>query len=277
VRISVVVPVYNEERFLGPCLDSVLSQAEPVHEVIVVDNNSTDETERIVRAYGKNVTFKRESRQGVQHARAAGFDAASGEIIGRIDADTRLPPDWSRRVREAFRDRSVRAATGPVTYYDVRMTALIDRGDALFRRLWGSDSLDWLLGANMALRTDAWHRIRPSLCTGPDVHEDIDLAIHLHGAGERIAFAPSMRAQTSGRRVANRFHDFRSYSLLTEQNYARHRSLASPGALPRAWLTTRVQLGLYPYLRLMYALAQPDPWSTLRHARGRKNPMLPIH
>jgi hypothetical protein len=44
-------------------------------------------------------------------------------------------------------------------------------------------------------------------------------------------------------------------------------SIRRLSALPRAWLTTRVQLGLFPYLRLMYALKQPDPC--------RKNPMLP--
>jgi glycosyltransferase involved in cell wall biosynthesis len=273
----VVVPVYNEERFLAPCLDAVLAQTEPVHEILVVDNNSSDGTERVLRAYGNRLTLKRESRQGVQHARTAGFDAASGDVIGRIDADTRLPPDWSRRVREAFADPGVQAVTGPVSYYDVRMASLIDRGDRVFRRLWRRRSLDWLLGANMAIRTDAWRRVRESLCTGADVHEDIDLAIHLHGSGERIAFAPDLRAATSGRRAANRFGDFRRYLLPTERNYARHRALASPGAFPRAWLTSRVQLALHPYLRLMYALAQPDPWATLRHDPGRKNPMLPTH
>jgi glycosyltransferase involved in cell wall biosynthesis len=275
MRISVVVPVYNEERFVGPCLDAVLAQAEPVHEVIVVDNNSADRTEEVVTTYGKSVTLKRESRQGVQHARAAGFDAAGGDVIGRIDADTRLAPDWSRRVRETFADPAVRAATGPVSYYDVRMTGLIDRGDAIFRWVWSRGPIDWLLGANMALRKQAWQTVKPGLCTGPDVHEDIDLAVHLHGAGERIVFAPRMRAATSGRRAANRFGDFRRYLLLTEATYARHRELASPGALARAWLTTRVQLGLFPYLRLMYALGQPDPWTTFRRDRGRKNPMLP--
>jgi glycosyltransferase involved in cell wall biosynthesis len=60
----VVVPVYNEERFIGPCLDAVLRQDEPVHEVIVVDNNSTDSTGRVLTAYGKSVALKRESRPG---------------------------------------------------------------------------------------------------------------------------------------------------------------------------------------------------------------------
>jgi glycosyltransferase involved in cell wall biosynthesis len=275
MRISVVVPVYNEELFIGPCLDAVLGQHEPVHEIIVVDNNSTDGTARALSAYAGRVLVLGVARQGVQHARTAGFDAATGEVIGRIDADTRLPPDWSRRVREAFADPAVRAVTGSVGYYDVRMTGLLEWGDAMLRRWWSRGSMDWLLGANMAIRADAWRRVRSSLCAGPDVHEDVDLGIHLHGAGERIAFARPMRAITSGRRVANRFRDFRRYVLLTEHTFRRHRGLASRGAYPRAWVTARLEFGLFPFLRLMYALAQTDPWTTLRRDRGRKNPMLP--
>ena len=104
-------------------------------------------------------------------------------MIGRIDADTRLAPGWSRAVRETFADPVVQAATGPVAYYDVALARLIDGGDALFRRVWGRGSLDWLLGANMAIRAAAWRRVRPALCTDADVHEDIDLGIHLHGEG----------------------------------------------------------------------------------------------
>jgi glycosyltransferase involved in cell wall biosynthesis len=275
MRISVVVPVYNEERFLRPCLDAVLRQDEPVHEIIVVDNNSTDGTARVLSAYAGRLTLLREARQGVQYARTAGFDAATGDVIGRIDADTRLPPDWSRQVRAAFADPVVRAVTGPVGYYDVRMAGLLDRGDAMFRRAWSRGPVDWLLGANMAIRADAWRRVRSSLCAGPDVHEDIDLGIHLYDSGERIAFCGGLRATISGRRVANRFRDFRGYVLMIERTYRRHRGLAARGAYPRAWVTARLEFGLFPFLRLMYALAQADPWTTLRRARGRKNPVLP--
>ncbi|MCO8270262.1 glycosyltransferase family 2 protein [Actinoplanes sp. TRM 88003] len=90
MSLSVIVPVFNEERFLGACLDAVLAQHEPVHEVIVVDNNSTDGTREVLAAYAGRVLVLRESRQGVQHARNRGLDAASGTVFGRIDADTAI-------------------------------------------------------------------------------------------------------------------------------------------------------------------------------------------
>ncbi|MET3425089.1 glycosyltransferase involved in cell wall biosynthesis [Actinoplanes tereljensis] len=270
--ISVVVPVYNEEQFLRACLDAVFGQDEPVHEVIVVDNGSSDGTLRVLDEYAGRVTLLSEPRRGVQHARNRGFDAAGGDVIGRIDADTRLGPGWSRAVRETFAEPAVQAATGPVAYYDVVLAGLIDGGDALFRRVWGGRELDWLLGANMAIRATAWRRVRPALCDDAGVHEDIDLGIHLHAAGEATVFAAGMRAGTSARRIANRFTDYRRYVLMTEQTYRRHPG--RPHAYARAWLTARAQFLLFPLLRLVYALAQPRPLAALRGG-GRKNPMLP--
>jgi glycosyltransferase involved in cell wall biosynthesis len=274
--ISVVVPVYNEEHFIRSCLEAVFGQHEPVHEVIVVDNGSADGTLRVLAEYVGRVTLLSEPRRGVHHARNRGLDAASGVVIGRIDADTRLAPGWSRAVRETFEDPVVQAATGPVRYYDVTLARLIDGGDAVFRRVWGGrGSLDWLLGANMAIRATAWRRLRPALCADSDVHEDIDLAIHLHGEGSATVFAAGMRAGTSARRIANRFGDYRTYVLMTERTYRRHPGRPRPHAYARAWLTGRIQLLLFPALRLAYALAQPRPWATLRRGGGRKNPMLP--
>lgn len=273
--ISVVVPVYNEGEFIGPCLDAIFRQQEPVHEIIVVDNGSTDGTLAVLNTYAGRVVLLREPRRGVQHARNRGFDAASGDVIGRIDADTRLAPGWSHAVRETFEDPVVQAATGPVVYYDIALAALIDGGDAVFRRVWGRGSLDWLLGANMAIRASAWQQVRPALCADAGVHEDIDLGIHLHGEGSATIFAAGMRAGTSARRIENRFRDYRSYVLMTEQTYRRHPGGPKPHAYARAWLTGRIQLLLFPSLRLAYALAQPRPWATLRRGGGRKNPMLP--
>jgi hypothetical protein len=203
----------------------------------------------------------------------AAWTRRPGDVIGRIDADTRLTPGWSRAVRETFADPAVQAATGPVTYYDAALSRFIDGGDALFRRVWSSGPIDWLLGANMAIRASAWRRVRPALCTDAGVHEDIDLGIHLHAEGSVTVLAAGMRAGTSVRRIANRFGAYRDYVLMTERTYRRHAGFSR--SYRRAWLTARVQLPLFPALRLAYALAQPHPWTTLRGDGGRKNPMLP--
>jgi glycosyltransferase involved in cell wall biosynthesis len=88
-NISIVIPVYNEAERIAACLESIAAQTVTPLEVIVVDNNSTDATVSIARSFPfvRVITAK---CQGVIHARNRGFNAARGEIIGRIDADTRL-------------------------------------------------------------------------------------------------------------------------------------------------------------------------------------------
>ena len=84
LRVTIVIPVHNEADMIGPCLDAVLGQRVAADEVIVVDNNSTDATAERLSAYEGRIRVVHEARQGVQFARTAGFDAASGDVIGRI-------------------------------------------------------------------------------------------------------------------------------------------------------------------------------------------------
>jgi len=268
--LSVVVPAFNEEHFLGACLEAVLAQHEPVHEVIVVDNNSTDGTAAVLAAYAGRVLILHEACQGVQHARNRGMDAGTGTVLARIDADTRLPHDWSRRVRLAFEDPGVDAVTGPASYYDVALARLLGLGDAAIRRTWSLPvigRMDWLFGANMAVRATAWREVRPALCTDGSTHEDLDLGIHLRAAGRRIAYAPRLRAATSARRIADRYRDYRHYLLMSEAGYSAHRPVVPRGSLVRAWLTARLLLALFPLLRLLFHLRSG------RRVRSRKNPM----
>jgi glycosyltransferase involved in cell wall biosynthesis len=86
--VSVVIPVYNGERFLEAALDSVASQTLPPHEVIVVDDGSTDSTPSILAAHPALRVITTASR-GPAAARNTGVGAASGELIAFLDAD-----DW---------------------------------------------------------------------------------------------------------------------------------------------------------------------------------------
>jgi glycosyltransferase involved in cell wall biosynthesis len=63
LRVSVVVPAYNEEQTIGPCLDAILCQTVAADEIIVVDNDSTDGTAAVLRAYGDRIISLHEPRR----------------------------------------------------------------------------------------------------------------------------------------------------------------------------------------------------------------------
>jgi len=119
--ISVVIPAYNEERYLGRCLQALRAQSCPASrfESVVVDNGSTDTTARIGRGFGARVVG--EPVKGIAKARQTGFEAARGEVIASTDADTVVPPFWLARIAGHFaRDLELGGLYGPVYWPDGR-------------------------------------------------------------------------------------------------------------------------------------------------------------
>lgn len=223
MKISIVIPVYNEAGQLGACLEAIARQTVRPHEVIVVDNNSTDGTAAIAQSYDF-VTLLQEPRQGVVYARTHGFNNANGDIIARIDADTILPLDWLSSVCKVFKDPKVDAASGVALYYNVVAADVFNAIDLFFRRRlsWQLKDRVYLWGANMAMRRTAWQKINSSLCERSGMHEDYDIAIHLQEAGGKVVFDERLRAAVSSRRIDAGFLDFMRYVLVSPGTYAQH-------------------------------------------------------
>ena len=132
MRISFVVPAYNEEAYLPACLDSILAQSRTLPtgtvEIIVVNNASTDRTRDVVLTYlHSGVILIDEPRKGLTFARQAGFAASTGTLIANVDADSRLTPHWLSNVLATFAEAEANstktlplaALSGPVLYYDL--------------------------------------------------------------------------------------------------------------------------------------------------------------
>jgi glycosyltransferase involved in cell wall biosynthesis len=90
--ISVIIPCYNQGRFLAEAIDSVFAQQCPAHEIIVVDDGSTDQTAAVARSY-PSVRYVRQDNQGPGAARNRGLQVSSGEYLVFLDADDRLLPN----------------------------------------------------------------------------------------------------------------------------------------------------------------------------------------
>ena len=101
--ISVIIPTWNRADRLADAIESVFNQSVAVHEVIVVDDGSTDNTrEMIARRYG-DIRYIYQENRGVSSARNTGIKAASGEWIALLDSDDRWLPDKLEQQQELIR------------------------------------------------------------------------------------------------------------------------------------------------------------------------------
>jgi glycosyltransferase involved in cell wall biosynthesis len=105
--VSVIMPAYNEERWIAEALGSLARQTHPDYEVIVVDDGSTDATPRIAERF--DVTLLRTAHRGEGAARAAGVRAARGEILMFLDADEIFASDLVERLSAPFADPAIDA------------------------------------------------------------------------------------------------------------------------------------------------------------------------
>ncbi len=107
--VSVVVPVYNGNRYLAAALDSVLDQSSPPMEVIVVDDGSSVPPDEVIARFGSRVRLLHQENRGPASARNLGIQRASGEFVGFIDQDDlwttdRLALQLARLVAESELD-----------------------------------------------------------------------------------------------------------------------------------------------------------------------------
>ena len=94
--ISVIVPVYNVEKYLRQCLESIINQTYKNLEIILVDDGSTDNSGNICEEYApkdNRIKVIHKTNSGLSSARNAGLDICTGEYIGFVDSDDWLEPD----------------------------------------------------------------------------------------------------------------------------------------------------------------------------------------
>lgn len=116
--ISVVIPVYNGAGTIARAIESVLAQTYQAHELIVVDDGSTDDTAAVVADFGARVRYIRQPNSGVSAARNAGAAAATGDWLAFLDADDWYYPDRLRwHAQWIGRDPSLDFLTGDYDYW----------------------------------------------------------------------------------------------------------------------------------------------------------------
>lgn len=105
MKISVIIPAYNEEDVIERCIKSILEQDYKNYEVIVVDNNSTDNTQKTVKSLrNKKVKLVEEKKKGVSNARNKGARVAKGNILFFLDADEYLEPNALKNTEKLIKE-----------------------------------------------------------------------------------------------------------------------------------------------------------------------------
>lgn len=201
MKLSVVIPAYNEEKYLPACLKSLKKQTFQNFEIIVVNNNSTDKTAEVAKKFGAKVTY--EPKKGVGAARKKGFTEAKGDIIISTDADCTFPPNWLEKINQSFaKHRNTIAIYGISALDDGPAKKLLSQfGTRIFFQI-----NDWLhkkqfTGCNLAVRKTAYDKTT-GFNKNIRICEDADLCKKLMKVG-KIKFIPSLLVHTSARRFKN--------------------------------------------------------------------------
>src|ERR1044071_5166257 len=170
--LTIVIPAYNEARNIGACLESIARQTIAPTQVLLVDNNSTDDTVAIASTF-PFVTILHAKQQGIVYARDLGFNSATSDIIGRIDADSQLKPGWVEHVLRYYANdkHSQRGISGLGYFYNLRWPRVFGKAQHLLafslnRVIMGGYIL-W--GSNMAIPRSVWQAVKD------DVHHRNDI------------------------------------------------------------------------------------------------------
>jgi glycosyltransferase involved in cell wall biosynthesis len=201
--ISVIIPAYNEEAWLGSALEALKLQTHRNFEIIVVDNASTDNT--VERARQAGVKVVREERKGTMWACEAGRLLAQGDIIVRMDADCIPESTWLEQGLAHFENPQVVAVSGPYHYHDASTstkawTNFAQVFYAPINNLAQGLKLGALsIGGNTFARASALDKIGGFNTNIAFYGDDTDLAKRLAMVG-KVIFDPRLKMKTSARR-----------------------------------------------------------------------------
>lgn len=199
--ISVVIPAYNEEKYLPYCLKSLKNQIYPKNKyaIIVIDNNSTDKTIAIAKKFGATVI--KEKKQGHVYSLNTGLKNAVGDIFAVTDADSIPSLDWLKTIAETFENQLIVGVTGSINL-DSKSPIV----NTLFKRIhYGIQTFHFYIkkptfyGPNMAMRAKVFKDLIHEVDIRYEIGGDAELGIQLNRYG-KVIFAKELSVKSSSRR-----------------------------------------------------------------------------
>ena len=188
MRLSVIVPVYNVEKYIDKCLNSLVNQTLKDIEIIVVNDGTKDKSEDIIKKYMSkysNIVYLKKENGGQGSARNYGLEHAKGDYIGYVDSDDYVELDmYEKMYSKAIEDNSDIVICGSYNIKDDIKTLDIDRKlfdsniNAFFGRMavWNKIyKKDLLTKNNMTFRSKYWY-------------EDLDFTVKVLSKASKISY-----------------------------------------------------------------------------------------
>ena len=218
-KITLAVPAYNEEKYIGTCLEHAIKNSDGgFFEILVIDNASTDKTAEVAGKF-PGVRIVREEKKGLTRARQRAFEEMRGDILAFVDADTQMPNGWCKMVRNEFtKNPKLAALSGPYVYYDIpKFRQFLVKFYWYFLGLPVYFILRYMVvGGNFAIRKSTLEKMGGFDTAIEFYGEDTNVARRAHAFGQ-VKFSMKFVMYTSGRRLAGQ--GMLKTSLLYMSNY----------------------------------------------------------
>lgn len=204
--VSIIIPVFNAERFIEKCIQSLLQQTYPKIEIIIVDDSSTDKSYLIAKSFeNENVKVSQQRNAGAAVARNTGLANASGDYIQFMDVDDFISPDKIEKQVAALNGQENKVAVcGYINFFngqDLRLLKAVDQSSFIYSsdcpvefllNLWGANgesnfiqTNSWLVPRSVIDKSGGWRNYR---C--PD--DDGEFFTRVLLASEGIVYVPGV-------------------------------------------------------------------------------------
>jgi len=202
MKVSVVIPTYNGEKKIRETLEALSAQDHSEYEIIVVNDGSTDQTEKIIKELQKEISQLRivtQENQGPGRARNRGVEEAKGEIIAFTDDDCVPERKWLRKITEMFKEDKKIGIIGGTYLPDQKENTWIDRWQRsntnIFMESGLGKKIHFFETNNMAIRKDIFKEVGGFnlLFGGKEGSEDIDLNYKVLKKGYHLILSPEAR------------------------------------------------------------------------------------
>jgi len=209
MTVSLIIPAFNEENYISPCLESILTQTRLPDEIVICNNASTDGTVGVIKKYIPKLPIKliTEPRQGIRFAVESAWRSASSDIILRCDADCLLPKDWIEKYVNYFEAHpQISAIGGSFRVYDsnnlIKLLTpfAVNLNQILLKIIKGYPVI---YGGNFGIRTTVIKKINGYQSGLSTKQDDLIISQKLAQSGFQCQYLNDLWNYTSARRFKN--------------------------------------------------------------------------